>query len=172
MHACLPPPSPLAGVVRRATALVSSRVMPIALPDVCLEASVPAGSGMATPGTVWFAKADAAIFSQPVRRWPADRVFVVLHEALHQVGMSNGLEGGDQMEEEDALSEAVAQDLRPVWLRREIGRDVPVSIAYRDLVARARMTSARAVGRPWPSPQARAWRIRALATPPAERPPI
>ena len=127
---------------------------------------------MATPGTVWFARDDIAIFSRSARRWPADRVFVVLHEALHQVGMSNGLEGGDQMDEEDGLSEAVAQDLRPVWLRREIGRDVPVGIAYRALVARARIASARAVGRPWPSPQARAWRIKALATPPAERPPI
>lgn len=146
--------------------------MPIAVPDACLAADIPPGSGMATPGTVWFSRADAAVLNRPVRRWPADRAFVVLHEVLHQVGMSNGLEAGEQMEEEDGLSEAVAQDLRPVWLTRELGRDVPVAIAYRSLVARARITSARAVGRPWPSAQARAWRIEALRTPPAERPPI
>lgn len=172
MPACIPPPTPLVTVVQRAAQLVSARVTPLAVPDTCLASDVPAGSGMATPGTVWFARADAPLFSTPVRRWSADRVFVVLHEALHQVGMANGLEGGDQMEEEDGLTESVAQDLRAVWLRREIGRDVPVAIAYRDLVRRARLTSARAVGRPWTSPQARAWRITALATRPSERPPI
>jgi len=170
MPACLPAPPPLAALVRDATALVSNRVAPIAVPTACLAGDVPAGSGMAVPGTVYFATADAATFARPLRSWPADRVVVVLHEVLHQVGMANDLEGGDEMPTEEGAVEAVTHDLRPVLLRRHIGRDVNVPVAYRSWVSAVRTASARATGTRWTTAAARAWRARLVATPPAARP--
>jgi len=155
--------------VREATVLVRSRVAPIAVPRACLVKDVPAGSGMATPGTVYFSAADAAIFATPLRRWPADRLVVVLHEVLHQVGMANDLKGGDEMSTEEGAVEAVTHDLRPALLRRLQGRDVNVPVAYRSWVTSVRNASARATGTRWTSPAARAWRARLVATPPAAR---
>ena len=151
--------------------LVSSRVAPIAVPGACLVTDVPAGSGMATPGTVYFSAADAARFSGPLRTWPADRLVVVLHEVLHQVGMANDLHGGDEMSTEEGAVEAVTHDLRPTLLRRVRGRDVNVPVAYRAWVTSVRNASARATGTRWTSPAARAWRARLVATPPAARVP-
>lgn len=150
--------------------MVSARVAPVSMPRVCLDPSVPAGSGMSTPGVVSLAFADAAVFDQPPASWPADRAVVVLHEVLHQIGMANGLQGGDQMAMEEGLAEAVTQDLRPAWLRAVRGRDVAVPLAYRAEVAQVRVMSARATRRTWTSPAARAWRSTIIATPPAERP--
>lgn len=169
MPACTPPPPPLAAVVRDATAIVSSRVAPISSPTVCLSREVPAGSGLATPGTVWFAQSDATVFSRPARDWPADRHVAVLHEVLHQVSMARGLDGSGDMALEEGSVEAVTQDLRPALLRRTIGRDAPVAIAYPGYVATVRRSSAAATSSPWKSAAARRWRAQLLATPPADR---
>lgn len=169
MIACTPPPPPLASVVRQATAVVNERIAPLDAPAVCLAGDVPRGSGMATPGTVWFSSADAATFARPARTWPADRPMVVLHEVLHQVAMRQGLEDGPDMATEEGVVEAVTHDLRPVWLKRVRGQAVPVPVAYPQWVATVRRASARATSAPWTSPAARAWRARVLATPPAQR---
>lgn len=150
--------------------MVSLRVAPVAAPRVCLDDSLPAGSGMSMPGVVSFAAADAAVFGQAPATWPVDRPVVVLHEVLHQIGMANGLEGGAQMPLEEGLAEAVSHDLRPAWLRAVRGRDAAVPLAYRTEVAQVRQMSARATRRPWTSAAARAWRSTIIATPPAERP--
>lgn len=170
MSACAPPPPPLTALVQQAAATVSSRVAPVAIPRVCLDSSLPAGSGMSTPGVASFAQADTAMFQQPVATWSPDRCMVVLHEVLHQVGMANGLQGGDQMPMEEGLDEAVSQDLRPAWLRAVQGHDTIVGLAYRPEVSRVRILSARATHRPWTSSAARHWRISIIAMPPAERP--
>lgn len=169
MPACTPPPPPLAAVVREATALVSSRVAPVAVPGVCLAGDVPSGSGMATPGTVWFAQSDATVFSHRARSWPADRHVAVLHEVLHQVSMARGLDGDGDMAIEEGSVEAVAHDLRPAWLKRMIGRDASVAVAYPGFVATVRRSSAAATSTPWKSAAARRWRAQLLATPPASR---
>ena len=169
MPACTPPPPPLAAVVREATALVSARVAPIAVPTTCLAGDVPGGSGMATPGTVWFAQSDATVFSQPARTWPADRHIAVLHEVLHQVSMARGLEGDGDMALEEGSVEAVAHDLRSLWLKRMIGRDASVAVAYPGFVATVRRSSAVATASPWKSAAAKRWRAQLLATPPASR---
>ena len=158
-------------MVREATALVSSRVAPIPVPDACLAPDIPAGSGMATPGAVWFSTRDAEVFARPPRQWPPDRHVSMLHEVLHQVGMARGLEGGDDMPAEEGSAEAVAHDLRPAWLRKVMGRDQPVPVAYPGWVASVRRASAAATGAAWTSPAARAWRARLLATPPLDRDP-
>lgn len=169
MPACTPPPPPLAAIVRDATALVSARVAPIAVPSVCLSPEVPAGSGMAMPGAVWMSAADQAIFSRPQAQWPPDRLVSVLHEVLHQVGMDRGLEDGGEMHIEEGVVEAVTHDLRPAWLARTTGRDLAVPVAYPQWVASVRRASARATGRPWKSAAARHWRARLVAIAPAER---
>lgn len=169
MPACTPPPPPLAAIVREATVLVNSRIAAIPTPSVCLAGDVPAGSGMATPGTVWFAASDATVFSRPASDWPADRHVAVLHEVLHQVSMARGLDGAGDMALEEGSVEAVAQDLRPVWLRRLIGHDASVAIAYRGWVSTVRLRSAAATGSPWKSVAAKRWRANLLATAPADR---
>lgn len=169
MPACTPPPPPLAAVVREATAIVGSRIAPIATPATCLAGDVPGGSGMATPGTVWFAQSDATVFSQPARNWPADRHVAVLHEVLHQVSMARGLEGDGDMALEEGSVEAVTHDLRPIWLKRMIGRDASVAVAYPGFVATVRRSSAVATATPWKSAAAKRWRAQLLATPPANR---
>lgn len=169
---CLPArPAPLAALVREATVLVSQRVSPIAQPGVCLAQDVPAGSGMAVPGTVYFAAADSATFAAAIRNWPADRAVVVLHEVLHQVGMANDLAGGDEMVTEEGAVEAVTHDLRPALLRRVIGRDVSVPVAYRSWVSSVRRASAKATGTRRTSIAARSWRAQLVATPPTARTP-
>lgn len=158
-------------MVREATALVRSRVAPIPVPDACMSPDIAPGSGMATPGAVWFSTADADVFARPPRQWPPDRHVSMLHEVLHQVGMARGLEGGDDMATEEGSAEAVAHDLRPAWLRRVMGRDQAVPVAYPAWVASVRRASAAATGSRWTSPAARAWRAQLLATPPLERDP-
>jgi hypothetical protein len=148
---------------------VSARVAPIDIPTVCLAGDVPAGSGMATPGTVWFAASDATVFSRPTRSWPADRHAAVLHEVLHQVSMARGLDGDGDMAVEEGAVEAVTHDLRPTWLKRMIGRDASVAVAYPGFVATVRRKSATATGSPWKSTAAARWRAQLLATPPANR---
>ena len=173
MTTCTPPPAPLAAIVRQATALVSARVAPVGMPTICLDDTVPAGSGMSTPGVVSFAAADAAIYGRPPATWPPDRPVAVLHEVLHQIGMANGLTGAaTEMYEEEGLAEAIAQDLRPVWLRSIRGRDAAVPIAYPPQVAAVRAASVAATGKAWSSPAAKAWRYSVIATPPAARPAI
>ena len=158
-------------MVRDATALVSYRIAPIPTPEACLAPDIPRGSGMATPGTVWFSTDDAALFARPARQWTPDRHVSVLHEVLHQVGMERGLEGGDDMPTEEGTVEAVAHDLRPAWLKRVMGRDYVVRVAYPQWVASVRRASAASTRSPWTSPVARAWRAQLLATPPPERGP-
>lgn len=148
---------------------MSARIAPIAVPTTCLAGDVPGGSGMATPGTVWFAESDATVFSQPARSWPADRHVAVLHEVLHQVSMSRGLDADGDMAIEEGSVEAVAHDLRPAWLKRMIGRDASVAVAYPGFVATVRRSSAAATATPWKSAAARRWRAQLLATPPADR---
>ena len=169
MASCTPAPPPLAAIVREATALVSTRIAPIAAPDACLAPDIPAGAGMATPGAVWFSTDDAAQFARPPRQWAPDRHVSVLHEVLHQVGMERGLEGGDDMSTEEGSVEAVAHDLKTPWLKRVMGRDHPVRVAYPQWVASVRQASAASTGTPWTSAAARAWRVQLLATPPPER---
>ena len=166
---CTPPPPPLAAIVRQATQLVSSRVAAIPTPRACLTDEVPRGSGMATPGVVWFSAADQTVFAQPARRWPADRPVVVLHEVLHQVAMVNGLEADVDMSAEEGLVEAVTHDLKRQWLRQVRGRDGRVAIAYRGWVTSVRRASAAATGTRWTSRDARIWRARMVGTPPASR---
>ena len=158
-------------MVHASAALVSSRIAPIQPPEVCLAPDIPPGSGMATPGTVWFSTQDAAIFGRSPQEWPPDRHVSMLHEVLHQVGMSRGLEGGDDMAAEEGSVEAVAHDLRPAWLRKVMGRDRPVPAAYPAWVASVRRASAAATGTRWTSPAARAWRAQLVATPPLQRDP-
>ncbi len=169
MPACTPPPPPVHAIVRQATALVSARVAPIAVPTACLSAEVPAGSGMATPGVVWLPAADAAMFARPARQWSADRLTALLHEVLHQVGMDRGLEDGGQMAIEEGAVEAVTHDLRPAWLKRTRGRDAAVPVAYPQWVATVRRASTVATTRPWKSAAARKWRALLVATPPLQR---
>jgi hypothetical protein len=169
MPACTPPPPPVHAIVREATALVSARVAPIALPTACMSPEVPAGSGMATPGVVWLPAADAAMFARPARQWSPDRLTALLHEVLHQVGMERGLEEGGHMSVEEGAVEAVTHDLRPGWLARITGRDVAVPVAYPQWVASVRRASAVATKRPWKSAAARQWRARLVATPPLQR---
>ena len=171
MFSCTPAPPPLDAMVREATALVSSRIAPVPVPEVCLTSDVPAGSGMATPGTVWFSSRDAGVFAKPPNQWPPDRHVSMLHEVLHQVGMERGLEGGDDMPAEEGSVEAVAHDLKPAWLKRVMGRDRPVAVAYPGWVASVRRASATATRSTWGSAAARAWRAQLLATPPLQRDP-
>jgi hypothetical protein len=166
---CTPPPPPLAAIVRQATQLVSSRVAPIPTPRACLTDEVAPGSGMATPGVVWFSAADDTVFRQSARRWPADRPVVVLHEVLHQVAMANGLEGDVDMAAEEGLVEAVTHDLKRQWLRRVRGRDGRVAIAYRGWVTSVRRASAAATASRWTSRDARVWRAQMVGTPPTAR---
>ncbi|MBL6633187.1 MAG: hypothetical protein ISP32_02195 [Thermoleophilia bacterium] len=169
MPACTPPPPPVHAIVRQATALVSARVAPIATPTACMSSDIPAGSGMATPGVVWLPAADAAMLARPPRQWSPDRLTALLHEVLHQVGMERGLEEGGHMSVEEGAVEAVTHDLRPAWLKRIMGRNRAVAVAYPQWVASVRRASAVATQRPWKSSAARAWRARLVATPPLQR---
>ncbi len=130
---------------------------------------IPAGSGMATPGVVWLPAPDTRAYSAQPRRMAPDRLVAVLHEVLHQVGFANDLAGGDEMTTEEGVVEAVTQDLRPVWLKRITRRDRTVPVAYGSWVSSVRKQSARATRTKWTSKKAARWRVRLLATPPAQR---
>lgn len=172
MLACLPAPAPLVSTVGRAVAFISKRVAPVAMPQVCLDADAPPGSGLCTVGQVIFPATDASIFEGAATTWAPDRLFIVMHEVIHQIAMNNGLQAGLQLRVEEGVSEAVAQDLKTEWMRLVRGRDAAVGLAYRDRVVRVRLASATATHTKWTSRAARRWRFALEATPPASRPPI
>jgi hypothetical protein len=126
-------------------------------------------AGMATAGVIYLDREESPYYRAPVAYWSYDIAETLLHEVIHQVGLSKGGIPVDLMWIEEGVTEAVASDLMPVFLRRLGALQNRGEVTYPTYVRAVRRASLVATGQPWLSPAARRWRISLLRTNPAER---
>lgn len=169
--ACVPPPLPLVQVVNKAARFLSMRVAQVDAPETCMSNDMPVDiAAFAIQGKVFFAMRDFNSLALPLSKWNPGFVAVVLHEVLHQYGLSMGLPDGDQYRwVEEGTVEAVTQDFSPAWIWYASHQYAWIGATYRQWTNNIRHASAKATGKGWRSTRAKRWRIKLLLTSPTER---